>query len=145
MSNYHSKLSVSLHPRIVFEAISKEMSQWWTEMSAPITRIGDTTTARFEDGTTWSFKAVSIVQDQLIELHCYHANHIHHVTTPNMRSEWAGTSLRFELHKAGTATEITFTHIGLTPELSCYEICHSGWDHFFGSAFKMYLANKEDR
>ena len=71
MNNYQSKLSVSLHPHIVFEAISKEMSQWWTEMSTPIKNIGDTTTAKFDDGTTWSFKATALIQDQLIELHCY--------------------------------------------------------------------------
>lgn len=115
------------------------MSSWWTEMTSVVKKIGDKTTAKFEDGTTWSFEVTSIEKNKLIEFNCYEANHIHLVTTPEMRSEWKNTTLRFEIIPRGAETDIHFTHLGLTPEVNCYDICCTGWDHFFGSAFKAYL------
>ena len=139
MNNYECTITTSLTPNRVFDALTKEMSNWWTDMSSMVNKIGDKTTAKFEDGTAWSFEVTSLEDDKLIELYCYEANHIHPVTTPEMRTEWQHTTLRFEIIPKGDETEIHFTHIGLTPEVNCYDICCTGWDHFFGSAFKVYL------
>lgn len=143
MKNYEHTITVNLAPSQVFDAITKEMSNWWTDMTSVVNKIGDKTTAKFEDGTTWSFEVVTLHENKLIEFHCYEANHIHPVTTPEMRTEWEDTTLRFEMIPRGAETDIHFTHIGLTPKLNCYDLCHSGWDHFFGSAFKTYLENKK--
>ncbi len=42
-------------------------------------------------------------------------------------NEWAGTKICFELEKVGEDTKITFTHIGLFPEIDCYGSCSSAW------------------
>lgn len=142
MRNYEHTITVNLAPNMIFNAITQEMSNWWTGMTSVVKHVGDKTTAKFEDGTSWSFEVVTLQENKLIELHCYAANHIHPVTTPEMRNEWENTTLRFEIVPRGVETDIHFTHVGLTPEVNCYDICHSGWDHFFGSAFKAYLEKK---
>jgi len=142
MKNYEHTITVTLAPDRVFDALTKEMSNWWTEMTSVVREVGDKTTAKFEDGTTWSFEVVKLEKNKLIELRCYEANHIHPVTTPEMRTEWENTTLRFDIASRDGDTDIHFTHIGLTPEVKCYDICHSGWDHFFGSAFYAYLDKK---
>lgn len=144
MKNYEHTITVKVTPMRVFEALTREMSKWWTNMTSVVDKIGDKTTAKFEDGTTWSFEVVNLEQNKLIELRCYDANHIHPVTTPEMRTEWKNTVLRFEIIDKGESTDVHFTHIGLTSEVNCYEICNSGWDHFFGSAFKSYLEKQAD-
>lgn len=142
--NYERTITVAATPDRVFNAITKEMSNWWTEMTSVVNKTGDKTTAKFEDGTTWSFEVATLEENRLIELHCFEANHIHPVTTPEMRTEWENTTLRFEIIPRGAETGIRFTHVGLTPDVNCYDICHSGWDHFFGSAFKTYLEEKDN-
>jgi len=139
MKNYECTISVNTTPSKAFNAITQEMSSWWTEMTSVINEIGDKTTAKFEDGTTWSFEVTTLEKDKVIELYCYEANHIHPVTTPDMRTEWKGTTLKFQLEANENGTTIYFTHVGLTPDINCYDICHAGWDFFFGSAFKAYL------
>jgi uncharacterized protein YndB with AHSA1/START domain len=47
--------------------------------------------------------------------------------------EWHGTSIVFELASAGTGTELTFRHQGLTPQLECFDMCHEGWTHYLAS------------
>ena len=142
MKSYTHKITVALASNTIFDAITQEMSNWWTEMSSGVREVGDKTTAKFKDGTTWSFELVKLEKNKLIELHCYHANHIHPVTTPEMRTEWKNTRLRFDIVPRDGNTDIQFTHIGLSPETKCYDICCSGWDHFFGSAFYAYLNKK---
>ncbi len=139
MNNYENTISVKASQNQVFDALTIGMSKWWTEMTSIVNRVGDKTTAKFEDGTTWSFEVIKLEQNKLIEFHCYDANHIHPVTTPQMRTEWKNTVLRYEIIAKANSTEIHFTHIGLTPKASCYEICNSGWNHFFGTTFKVYL------
>lgn len=85
------------------------------------------------------FWVVALEENKLVELLCYQADHIHPVTTPEMRTEWENTTLRFTIIDNGENTDVHFTHIGLTPNINCYDICHSGWDYFFGSAFNAYL------
>lgn len=141
MNDYENTITVNVTPHQVFYALTKEMSNWWTPMSSKVDKVGDKATAKFEDGTTWSFEVISLEENKLVEFRCYEANHIHPATTPDMRTEWQNTILRFEISNKGKDTSIHFTHIGLTPEINCYEICNSGWNHFFGSAFKNYLSN----
>jgi uncharacterized protein YndB with AHSA1/START domain/DNA-binding transcriptional ArsR family regulator len=49
-------------------------------------------------------------------------------------SEWAGTTLAFDLRDASAGnTRLVFRHSGLVPDLSCYSMCSQGWDHYLGS------------
>ena len=47
--------------------------------------------------------------------------------------EWVGTRMVWEIAPDSTGSELRFTHLGLTPELDCYDDCHSGWSHFVAS------------
>lgn len=45
--------------------------------------------------------------------------------------EWVGTEISFEIKELHPAqTELSFTHIGLTPELTSYQGCVGGWNYF---------------
>jgi uncharacterized protein YndB with AHSA1/START domain len=47
--------------------------------------------------------------------------------------EWPGTRIVFELAPTSEGTELRFRHHGLTPQLECFEMCHSGWTHYLAS------------
>ena len=42
-------------------------------------------------------------------------------------NEWAGTKICFEIEQIGNIVTITFTHIGLIPQIECYGGCSSAW------------------
>ena len=46
----------------------------------------------------------------------------------NDEKEWNNTEVVFELSKENGKTKIDFTHIGLVPEVECYDVCEKGWD-----------------
>ena len=43
------------------------------------------------------------------------------------QKEWNNTEVVFELSEENGTTKIDFTHIGLVPEVECYEVCEKGW------------------
>jgi hypothetical protein len=41
--------------------------------------------------------------------------------------EWMNTKFNFELSGKENKTKVTFTHVGLQPEIECYDDCSTGW------------------
>ena len=53
------------------------------------------------------------------------------------KHEWTNTKMSFEISTNGNATQLNFTHIGLVPEVECYNDCVKGWDQYIkGSLLK---------
>lgn len=119
------------------------MHLWWGETEGTLGKEGDILTVHFREvNTSWSFEAQRLVPHTLVALQCVAANHHHPAAPEAIREEWLGTSLQFVVEPAGTATRISFTHIGLTPELACFGICEAGWNHFVGQELGRYLDRK---
>lgn len=58
--------------------------------------------------------------------------------------EWKGTLVIFLLKELSAISALLkFTHIGLTPNLECYDICDQGWTHFITVSLKKYLEHGE--
>lgn len=46
--------------------------------------------------------------------------------------------MSFDISTHEDTTQVTFTHIGLVPEVECYDMCIKGWDQYIkGSLFKL--------
>ncbi len=56
------------------------------------------------------------------------------VTDCAVMADWVGTvpSFSAQQNDDGTCT-VAFRHIGLTPELECFDQCRAGWNHFMPS------------
>jgi hypothetical protein len=54
------------------------------------------------------------------------------------KKEWKDTKIKFEISSEGNETQICMTHLGLVPEIECYEDCKQGWNFHIGeSLFKL--------
>jgi uncharacterized protein YndB with AHSA1/START domain len=48
--------------------------------------------------------------------------------------DWVGTAISFDLAPTATGgTRLDFRHIGLTPQLECFEQCSAGWTFYLPS------------
>jgi hypothetical protein len=55
--------------------------------------------------------------------------------------EWVGTRCVFDLVPGQGSTVLRFTHDGLYPHFSCYDVCSQGWDHYIGSSLAAALTD----
>ncbi|MES9971353.1 MAG: hypothetical protein ABW092_15070 [Candidatus Thiodiazotropha sp.] len=137
MADYQSSIRCPVSADRAYQAITHEMSMWWTPMSHRFTNIGDRGKTDFGGPSYWVFEAVTLNRPHLILLECCESNMVSDsLADPE---EWLGTSLKFEISEGNDACTITLTHIGLNPEMACYEICKAGWDHYIAGSLKHYL------
>lgn len=53
--------------------------------------------------------------------------------------EWAGSQIAFDIEPVEGGTRLTFTHVGLTPELECFEGCSVGWSRHALESLRMLI------
>lgn len=122
------RLSIDAPADHVFDAIATldGLRAWWTPLVDGSTAEGDDVRLEFEG------------LDQHIIMHVDAARRpsevrwtcVIHTALP----EWQGTEVRWSIHDRGAgACELALTHVGLTPELECFDHCEVGWDRFLES------------
>jgi hypothetical protein len=45
----------------------------------------------------------------------------------------------YEIIPAGDGVRVGMTHVGLVPEVECFENCQRGWNHHFGESLRKLL------
>ena len=138
MHSFKFDLLVAAPAAKVFEALTTQqgIQSWWTTSSEVGTAVGEHITIRF-GGT---FKVMQIealhpateVRWRVVDAH---------LVVPGLArtNEWLGTTIVLQLvPQSDTVTRLSLEHIGLTPEVECYDICSQGWAQFLES-LKAYL------
>lgn len=141
MNHYTTTLLVPSAPETAYQAITANMSDWWTPMSQPFKKTGDFAKTRFSGNSYWVFKATTLQKPDLIRLECCESNMVSDgLEDPH---EWLGTTLEFVITPSDEGSRVQFTHYGLTTELECFDICKAGWDHYLTGSLKNYLNNQK--
>ncbi|PXW14922.1 activator of Hsp90 ATPase-like protein [Chryseobacterium sp. CBTAP 102] len=141
VENYMHILEVNTTADKVYYALTYEIPLWWTELfEGSSSKVGNLFTIRFGDQIhktmrveelTHNTKIVWLVEDSLIAL-----------PELNNQTEWIGTTIVWEIKEKKEIIQIKLTHIGLNPDIECYEICSGGWLQFLGSLKKFLETGK---
>lgn len=114
---------------------------WWVGLFGEIIEgksenINDEFSFRAGDGVHYSNqKLVELVSNQKI---------VWLVTESNLSflkntNEWASTKICFDIIKEGIKTKITFSHIGLKPQIECYDSCSNAWTQYLQNLNDFFL------
>ncbi|MHB8710317.1 MAG: SRPBCC domain-containing protein [Minisyncoccota bacterium] len=136
--DYTATIDVSVTAQRAFEGIGR-VSEWWAkDVEGSSEKLNDTFTVRFGE-TFVTFKIIEAVADKKV---------VWLVTDCNLhwlkdKQEWRGTKIVWEASTSNDAMHITFMHIGLVPDIACYEGCAKGWDFYVKeSLFKLLTEGK---
>lgn len=136
--NYHSSIAAGITPHQAFSNIAN-VSGWWAKnFTGKAQHVGDTFNVRFGD-TTVDFEITEAIPDKKIVWHVANC----HLPWLKDKTEWNGTDVVWEITPQNNETRIDMTHIGLTPEVECYEACEKGWNgHITQSLFNLATKGK---
>jgi hypothetical protein len=97
-------------------------------------KIGDT--FRIELGSTWvNFKIIESIPDKKIVWYVADS----YLPWLKDKMEWNYTKIIYEISSDAGKTKIEFTHLGLVPEIECYENCEKGWTRFITISLPKFI------
>jgi Activator of Hsp90 ATPase homolog 1-like protein len=132
--DYQTSITVKTNAKEVQQGINK-VSEWWTiSFEGSAAKLNDKFTVRF--GKTFvKFNINEVVPDEKIVwavTDCY-------LDWLNDKKEWNNTKILWEISGKGKTTEITMTHVGLIPEVECYNDCRKGWNFYVNESLLSLL------
>ncbi|HWZ21328.1 MAG TPA: SRPBCC domain-containing protein [Cytophagaceae bacterium] len=137
--DYTINLMVEASAQEVFKSINS-VAKWWTDdFKGNSQKLNDEFTVQFDDIHISTQKVIEIIPDKKL---------VWLVTNSKLnfikdKQEWTNTKISFEIAEKDGKTQIHFTHIGLVPEVECYNNCVKGWDYYIkGSLFKLLTEGK---
>jgi len=137
--DYHASIMVDATAHEAFNCINS-VTKWWTEnLEGSSQKLNDEFTVRFGDVHYSKQKLVEVVPGKKV---------VWLVTDSKLnfikdKQEWTNTKISFEISNHGTETKINFTHLGLIPEIECFDACSNAWSEYIqGSLLKLINTGK---
>jgi hypothetical protein len=137
--DYHTSITVDATAHEAFNFINS-VTKWWTEnLEGSSQKLDDEFTVRFGDVHYSKQKLVEVVPDKKV---------VWLVTDSKLnfikdKKEWTNTKITFEILIQNNKTQVDFTHIGLVPEIECFDACSNAWgEYIHGSLLKLINTGK---
>lgn len=122
---------VDATPEEVYAAVTN-VRGWWSEgLVGASAAVGDELTYRHGDVHRSTHRVIEAVPGKRVVWKTIASK-----LSFDDPEEWNGTEVRFEIAPKGKKTELRFTHVGLTPELACFDSCTRGWTYYVGDSLR---------
>ncbi len=59
------------------------------------------------------------------------------------KKEWKDTQIVWEFQPEDDKVKIIMTHVGLSPDIECFEDCTKGWNHYIKTSLYQLLTEGE--
>jgi len=113
--NYNAAFTVNQTAHEVFKSINS-VSKWWMEnVEGSSKNLNDVFTVDFGGDAFVTHKLIEVIPNKKVVwlvTDCY-------LPWFKDKTEWTNTKMSFEISTSNNRTQISFTHIGLVPEVEC--------------------------
>lgn len=121
--DFTTTLLVDQSPSQVFQAINHPQDWWTGEITGSADKLGDQFTYRYEDLHFSKQRVVEMVPDQKVVWLVKESV----INYAEDKKEWTGTKICFEIFQKDNKTQLRFTHLGLDPNIECFDSCSHSW------------------
>jgi len=136
-SDFTATILVDQSPREAFTAINN-VREWWTGepgVEGSTDKLGDEFTYRYKDIHYSKQKLAELIPGKKI---------VWLITDSKLNftkdeSEWTGTKIIFEISEKDNKTQIRFTHVGLVPDIECYNDCSNAWSSYIKNSLRNFI------
>lgn len=122
--NYRRTIMVNASAEEAMKKISQVNCWWKKDFLGSAEKLNDTFTVPFGEPSFVDFVVSEFLPGKKViwkVTDCY-------LPWFQDKKEWNNTEVVFELAEEEDKTKVDFTHIGLVPEVECYDVCEKGWN-----------------
>ncbi len=140
-TDFTTTLLVDQTPEQVFNAVNKPQNWWSGEIEGSSAKLNDEFTYRYKEFHFSRQRVVEMIPDQKV---------VWLVTDSSINftkdiNEWTGTKISFEITEKDGKTELRFSHIGLVPEIECFNDCSNAWTQLVHQSLASLITSGEGR
>lgn len=130
--------TVDQTPQEAFAAINNVRGWWSGEpgIEGSTAKLGDEFTYRYKDIHYSKQKVTEFIPGKKVVWHVLDSS----LNFIENKSEWNGTQIIFDIDIKGGKTEVRFSHVGLVPEVECYDGCSNAWGSYINGSLKNLIA-----
>ncbi|MDB5285212.1 MAG: hypothetical protein JWR05_161 [Mucilaginibacter sp.] len=139
--NFTTTLLVGQSPKEVFNAVNKPQNWWSGEIEGSSAKLNDEFTYRYKEIHFSKQRVVEMIPNQKV-VWLVTDSRINYTEDIN---EWTGTKISFEITEKDSKTELRFSHIGLVPEIECFDSCSSTWTQLVHQSLASLITSGEGR
>lgn len=129
-ADFSTTILVDQTPAEVFDAINNPRAWWPGEINGGTVKLNDEFTYCYKEFHWSKQRVVEMIPGKKV-VWLVTESKINYVED---KREWTGTKIIFEIaeksNKPGSyrdRTQLRFTHLGLVPEMECFESCSNSW------------------
>jgi Activator of Hsp90 ATPase homolog 1-like protein len=137
--SFTTSFSVDQAPEEVFKAITNVRGWWTGDIAGSTDKLGDEFTYRYQDVHYSTQKITELIPGKKVVWRVLDA-HLKFAEDPN---EWTGTEIMFEVAQKGRQTEVHFAHLGLIPDLECFDSCSNAWGFYINGSLRQLITAGE--
>jgi hypothetical protein len=130
--SFTTSFTVDSTPEEVFAAINDVRAWWSGDIEGDTAELGDEFTYRYGEVHSSRQRITESIPGERVVWHVLEG----YLDFVADTTEWTGTDISFEISRAGDATELRFTHVGLAPESECFDSCSSAWSFYINGSLR---------
>ena len=134
-SNFETRFSVARDPMAVFNAIIDTRAWWSGNIEGSTRALGDVFTYRYKHLHYSKQQITALEPGRRVQWQVLEAV-LNFVAD---RTEWTGTTIVFDILARGETTELVFSHIGLRPDVECYDACSDAWSALIRTSLRQLI------
>ena len=140
-SNFTTTIVVDQTPKEAFDAINNPQGWWSGEIKGSTEKLNDEFTYRYKELHFSKQRIVEMIPDQKVVWLVSESI----INYAEDKSEWTGTKISFEIAEQDHKTQLRFTHLGLDPEIECFDSCSNSWSRLIQqSLFSLITTGKAE-
>lgn len=122
-ANFTTTLVVAKNPMEAFNAICHPQHWWSGEVDGLALKVNDEFTYKFKDFHYSKQRVTTLIPGQKVVWDVVESV----INYAQDKREWTGTQIMFEISEDNGQTTLRFAHLGLVPEVECFESCSNSW------------------
>jgi hypothetical protein len=124
--------TVNKTPDQVFAAINNVRAWWSGDIDGATNNLGAEWTYRYKDMHRSRQRIVELIPGNKVEWLVVDS----YLSFVKDKTEWDGTRIVFDIAATGDETKVAFTHVGLAPDVECFEMCSDAWGSYIKGSLR---------